>query len=163
TYCIGCHGEQGDGKGPAAPFLDPKPRNFGLCRVKFAGVAAGEQPRDLDYDQIITGGLKGTAMPSFKLLGIEQRAATIAYVGSFCTKPHRPGAPIALGPDPWRRQPERGVAEGERVYHGLARCWSCHPAYVGRAEIGTALQSYAMPAEGVRPNVYVGELKDSDW
>lgn len=26
--CIHCHGEKGDGKGPAAPFLFPPPRDF---------------------------------------------------------------------------------------------------------------------------------------
>src|SRR5271157_4380227 len=27
-YCAACHGENGDGNGPAARFLYPKPRNF---------------------------------------------------------------------------------------------------------------------------------------
>ena len=26
--CLLCHGEKGDGKGPAAELLDPKPRDF---------------------------------------------------------------------------------------------------------------------------------------
>ncbi|MCC6157127.1 MAG: cytochrome c [Deltaproteobacteria bacterium] len=28
TYCMSCHGEKGDGAGPAAAALNPKPRNF---------------------------------------------------------------------------------------------------------------------------------------
>ncbi len=28
TYCMSCHGEKGDGTGPAAAALNPKPRNF---------------------------------------------------------------------------------------------------------------------------------------
>ena len=34
--CIGCHGEKGDGKGPAAELLLPKPRDFtkGLYKIR---------------------------------------------------------------------------------------------------------------------------------
>lgn len=28
TYCASCHGEKGDGNGPAGAALNPKPRNF---------------------------------------------------------------------------------------------------------------------------------------
>ena len=27
-FCIGCHGELGDGEGENAQWIDPKPRNF---------------------------------------------------------------------------------------------------------------------------------------
>ena len=27
-FCASCHGEKGDGNGPAAPKMDPKPRDF---------------------------------------------------------------------------------------------------------------------------------------
>ena len=27
-YCVGCHGELGDGEGENAQWIDPKPRNF---------------------------------------------------------------------------------------------------------------------------------------
>ena len=35
TYCIGCHGEKGLGDGPAAEFLNPKPRNFVNGQFKY--------------------------------------------------------------------------------------------------------------------------------
>jgi cytochrome c553 len=28
TFCVPCHGSAGEGNGPAAAFLNPKPRNF---------------------------------------------------------------------------------------------------------------------------------------
>src|SRR5215470_3221032 len=67
TYCVGCHGERGDGKGPAARFLEPKPRDFRVGRLKFASVAAGSAPRDEDYLRTINRGLAGTAMAAFDL------------------------------------------------------------------------------------------------
>ena len=33
--CVGCHGEKGDGNGPSARFLNPKPRNFTSGTFKF--------------------------------------------------------------------------------------------------------------------------------
>ncbi|MEJ7733018.1 MAG: cytochrome c, partial [Polyangiaceae bacterium] len=44
-YCVGCHGDSGDGNGLAARFLDPKPRDLRLGKLKFAGVASGDPPR----------------------------------------------------------------------------------------------------------------------
>src|SRR5690349_16006369 len=83
TYCVGCHGEQGDGNGPAARFLDPKPRDFRLGKLKFASVPSGSPPRDEDYLRTITRGLKGTAMPTFNLVPEDERRAVIAYVRTF--------------------------------------------------------------------------------
>src|SRR5437588_10402304 len=34
-YCVGCHGELGDGNGENAMWLDPKPRDFQLGICKF--------------------------------------------------------------------------------------------------------------------------------
>ena len=56
TNCIGCHGLQGNGKGPAASLLDPAPRNL---------TDASQQLYFSDgeiYDAILFGG-DGTAMP----------------------------------------------------------------------------------------------------
>ena len=35
TYCVGCHGAEGLGDGPASEFLNPKPRNFVNGQYKF--------------------------------------------------------------------------------------------------------------------------------
>ena len=43
-YCVGCHGELGDGEGENAQWIDPKPRNFTLgifkCRSTTTGTLA---------------------------------------------------------------------------------------------------------------------------
>ncbi|MEZ4272615.1 MAG: cytochrome c [Myxococcota bacterium] len=163
VYCIGCHGEAGDGKGPAARFLEPKPRDFKTCRLKFGGVPAGEAPSDADYIHTITHGLKGTSMPSFRFVAADERQAIVAYLRKFCPKKETPGTSIQIDADPWARSPEAGIAEGAKVYYGYARCWSCHPAYVTKPEIATHLASFSMPATGLRTNIYESETKDSDW
>lgn len=58
SFCIGCHGEVGDGMGPAATRLYPPPLNF--TTLKGRGASGG-----ILYYQIMNG-ITGTAMPYFK-------------------------------------------------------------------------------------------------
>lgn len=164
-YCVGCHGEKGDGEGPAARFLNPKPRDLRKGRVKFAAVPAGTLPRDEDLLVTMNHGLSGTSMPSWRLIGEEDKRAIVAYVKTFSEvwRKEAPGTPVPVKPDPWRKHPERGVAEGERVYHGLAACSSCHPAYALKPAIIEHMKSYDMSFSGFRTDLYASVEKESDW
>lgn len=71
--CAACHGEKGDGNGPAGKMMNPKPRDF-----KAGNFKNGDKP-----DQIfktITEGLSGTAMAPFKTLSDEERSSLTYYV-----------------------------------------------------------------------------------
>ena len=164
TYCAGCHGEKGDGAGPAARFLSPKPRDLRKGRIKFAAVPAGMPPRDEDLIRILDHGLPGSAMPSFALLAEDEQRAIVAYVRTFSDawkKP--PGAPVAIGADPWRKKPAQAIALGEELYHGMAGCSGCHAAYAPRAKIKAHLAAAGLPFEGLRPDLYRPIPKDSEW
>jgi mono/diheme cytochrome c family protein len=165
TYCVGCHGEPGDGNGPAARFLSPTPRDFRVGRLKFATVAAGSAPRDEDYLRTINRGLNGTAMPAFNLLNEEEKRSLILYVRGLKTGESEAPAPaVAIPEDPWSSEPSKGIAEGERLYHGMAQCFTCHPAFVPRSRIADYLKSYGMPVEGdFRENLYESVPKESEW
>lgn len=76
TNCISCHGEKGDGKGPAAVALTPKPRNFLEEEFKY-----GDDVQSIF--KTLEKGSPGTAMPSFAQLSSDDRKALAAYVGSF--------------------------------------------------------------------------------
>lgn len=163
-YCAGCHGDNGDGEGPAAPYLDPKPRDFRLGKLKFASVASGERPHDEDYDRIIRIGLKGSAMPAFPYIPTDERHAIVAYLRTFYTgKPKAPGTTVSIPKDPFLSKPAKGVAFGKRLYHGLAACSSCHPAYATKPEIVEAMETFDMTFQGFRDDMYGSEVKDSDW
>jgi cbb3-type cytochrome c oxidase subunit II len=58
SFCIGCHGEVGDGMGPAAERLYPPPFNFTTLKYR-------ESSGGILYYQIMNG-ITGTAMPYFK-------------------------------------------------------------------------------------------------
>ena len=62
--CLGCHGANGDGNGPAATFLyNQRPRNFNNAVFKFR-LTKELIPTDGDLLRTISRGVRGTAMPA---------------------------------------------------------------------------------------------------
>ena len=139
-YCRACHGEKGDGKGPAAPGLRPPPRDFTLGAFKFAAVPGGTLPNDDDLVRIVRSGLHGTAMRAWDGVPEQNLQEIVQYLKTFSPrwKDEAPGEPIRPTPDPWRGCEADGVARGRKVYHGLAQCLSCHPSYGLKAFVSEA-------------------------
>ena len=123
--CSGCHGERGDGRGSAAPFLDPRPRDFTKGAFKFRTTPSGQPPATADLLRTVERGLPGTAMPSFAFLPADERRQIVAYVlrladqldGPEPTRVPPPGAPPAASAD--------AIAKGKQLYAD-AGCASCH-------------------------------------
>ncbi|MSR74687.1 MAG: c-type cytochrome [Planctomycetes bacterium] len=80
--CSACHGERGRGDGPAARFLDPKPRDFRSGYFRFIS-ASNSVPTDGDLWEAISAGLPGSAMLSFAHLPPEQRTMLVDIVRGF--------------------------------------------------------------------------------
>lgn len=65
--CAQCHGEEGEGDGPAADYMYPKPRDFSMALFKYKTTDANSEfPSDDDFRATIKDGLIGTAMPGWK-------------------------------------------------------------------------------------------------
>jgi mono/diheme cytochrome c family protein len=164
-YCRPCHGERGDGKGPAAPGLRPPPRDFTVGLFKFAAVAGGSLPRDEDLLRIARNGLHGTAMLAWDVP--EPRLQDIVqYLKTFSPrwKEEEPGEAITASPDPWAEKRAEGVARGRKLYHGMAQCLGCHPAYASRREIDAASRELTGNATtDFRADLYGAVLKESDY
>ena len=79
-HCVGCHGAIGDGGGPAARYLNPRPRNFRKGLFKFTSTDAASRPQRRDLFQTITRGLAGSSMPEFRLVNEEKRWDLVEYV-----------------------------------------------------------------------------------
>ncbi len=77
--CLACHGEKGDGSGPAGKMMKPKPRDF-----SHSTFVNGDKPENIA--KTIADGLPGTAMAPFKALSDEDRASLAYYVLSLKNK-----------------------------------------------------------------------------
>jgi mono/diheme cytochrome c family protein len=64
-HCLHCHGVSGDGNGPTADFLYPRPRDYRKGLFKFTSTATGAKPTRDDLRRTIRHGLVGTSMPAF--------------------------------------------------------------------------------------------------
>ena len=126
-YCIGCHGENGDGKGPAARLLVVKPRDFTSGVFKFRSTPTGTLPTDEDLYRTITRGVYRTSMPDWGLLSERERLAVLQYIKGFYPRwdERGPGTPISIPQPPASFGSAESVARGKQLFE-LLECWACH-------------------------------------
>ncbi len=164
-YCRPCHGDKGNGRGPAGIGLRPPPRNFTEPSFKFGGVEAGELPPDTELIRIVRGGLKGTAMLPWEIPE-EDLKDVLQYIKTFSTywTEDEPGEPTEITDDPWVGNEKDAIAHGKVVYHGLAQCLKCHPAYATKQEIwdATAEATGQGSTSAFREGMYYPEAKYSE-
>lgn len=79
-HCLHCHGVSGNGNGPTAKFLDPRPRDYRRGQFKWKSTRRGQKPTRDDLARIIKEGATGSSMPPFKLLPEEEIRQLVAYV-----------------------------------------------------------------------------------
>lgn len=80
THCLHCHGVSGDGNGPTAQYLNPRPRDYRLGLFKFTSTQRPEKAQHEDLARIVRDGIPGTYMPSFLLLKDNELHAIVEYV-----------------------------------------------------------------------------------
>ena len=135
--CRPCHGALGDGQGPQAVGMNPRPRDLRLGVISFASVPSGSLWRDEDVVRIVRSGLAGTGMRAWKDLPDDELFAIVQFLKTLAPRfrDERPAEPIVPSPDPWAGREADGAARGRVVYHGRGRCQACHPAYAPDAEV----------------------------
>jgi cytochrome c oxidase cbb3-type subunit 2 len=124
-YCVGCHGEMGDGNGENAMWLDPKPRDFTLGVFKCRSTPTGTLPTDEDLFDTIARGLDRSNMPPWNTFTQEMRANLVAWIKHYSPRwqTEKPGAPITIPPEP--EVTADRVKNGREVF-GRVQCWKCH-------------------------------------
>lgn len=78
--CEQCHGVSGDGQGPVAEYLNPRPRDYRPGIYKFTSTPFGSKPRREDLLRTLRRGIPGTAMPSFDELPPSDLEAVVDYI-----------------------------------------------------------------------------------
>jgi cbb3-type cytochrome c oxidase subunit III len=125
-HCSQCHGLDGDGNGPAAERLWPRPRDFrnGLFKIRST---VGGLPSDQDLFRTITNGMPGTAMPAWgEVLKEQERSQVVSYIKTFSRRFERlkePPKPLEIGP----RVPSSAdsIAKGKELFRKI-ECFKCH-------------------------------------
>jgi cytochrome c oxidase cbb3-type subunit 2 len=124
-YCVGCHGERGDGMGENFPWIDPKPRDFQLGIFKCRSTPTGTLPTDQDLSDTIARGIDRSNMPSWNTFTSQQKADLVAWVKHFSPRwtSEKPGTPIQIPPEP-EVTAER-LKNGREIF-AKVQCWKCH-------------------------------------
>jgi mono/diheme cytochrome c family protein len=168
TWCARCHGERGDGKGPAAvalAFNGAAPRDFTAGLFKWKSTPSGQPPTDDDLARVIANGVPGTAMPYFRdLLRPDEIDALIGVVRGFARRPAPAGKAVDLGAEP----PDEASlgARGATLFPTLG-CPECHGAGgQGDGRSAPMLRnpdgSRAAPADLTRPWTFRGGSRLAD-
>ena len=93
--CILCHGEKGDGNGPVASLLDPRPRDFTKAKYKIRTTPSGQAPTDADLFHVISEGMPGTSMPAWKTLSEKDRRDLVVYLKTFAADAYAQAPKVA--------------------------------------------------------------------
>jgi DMSO reductase family type II enzyme heme b subunit len=127
--CWYCHGKVGDGNGPAADFLDPRPRDFTAGMYKIRTTKTGELPTDEDLFRIISKGIPGTAMPRWELtLSEDERWKVLQYIKTFAVEfadpEYDPYLAVVEIPPRVESSPE-SILKGRKIFE-KNKCFECH-------------------------------------
>ena len=124
-YCVGCHGELGDGNGENAPWLDPKPRDFTAGIFKCRSTPTGTLPTDQDIYDSIERGLDRSNMPPWNTFTGQMRTDLVAWIKHFSPRwqAEKAGEAIKVPPEP-EVTAER-IKAGQEVFNRV-QCWKCH-------------------------------------
>lgn len=145
--CLACHGEEGDGRGPGAPWLWPRPRDFTTGDIKWRSTDSGRPATDADLALAITRGVPGTSMHGFgATLTRAQVDALVAMVKRFAPETYAaPAEVLPLSPPP--PIDAALVAAGKKKFTEYG-CIQCHGAtLVGDGPSAATLQDPAgLPA-----------------
>ncbi|MCP4510042.1 MAG: c-type cytochrome [Fuerstiella sp.] len=80
-HCSHCHGTSGDGNGPTAQYLVPRPRDYRQGVFKFTSTNDQAKISRDDLHRVLKNGIPGTYMPSFvPMLNEDDKHAVVEYV-----------------------------------------------------------------------------------
>lgn len=137
AFCAGCHGDMGDGRGPAKPYLNPPPMDFSLIQASAANPQGGQQGYHYNYklNQVsgitngaiyyaVLYGIPGSAMPQFKG---QLESEKIWDVGNY----------VGWAFMGWRLEPESGRYEELAQFEKTKKPWE-HTWEIGQTKVASA-------------------------
>ncbi|HJN77500.1 MAG TPA: c-type cytochrome [Myxococcota bacterium] len=157
--CVGCHGDEGDGQGPAADTMFPAPRDLTAAEYRFRSTPTGALPTRDDLLRTLELGLPGTEMPAWgRLLDPVELRSVVLYLETLSPRFEQgpqtativPGVPPEVTPEL--------LARGSEIYVEL-KCGVCHGPEGrgdGKAAAGLADEGEPSPVFDFTFGVYKG-------
>jgi DMSO reductase family type II enzyme heme b subunit len=123
--CALCHGEKGDGKGPGADRLVPRPRDLasGIFKIR---TTANKTPTDQDLFDVVTHGMPGSSMPDWSDLSEKDRWNVVAYLKTFAAERFKE-APKTLDLPKEVASSADSIKRGREMFEAI-ECNKCHGA-----------------------------------
>jgi mono/diheme cytochrome c family protein len=131
-YCSQCHGDDGAGRGVAAPYMLPAPRDFTSGKYQVRSTPTGSLPTDEDIARVIREGMPNTAMPAFSNLRRREVEALVELLKTFSPRfaVEEPDEPLRVPRDPGFNEDN---IESARVLYEQTGCAGCH-GVLGRGD-----------------------------
>lgn len=139
THCAQCHGDSGNGSGPMAQYVSPKPRDLTSGIFKYR-ITRGPIPSDNDLLQTMKVGIPGTSMPGWDLLSINDWKSILYYVKTLIPSlaNQKPGQPFEIPNEPTATP--SSIQMGHDIYMNRG-CVSCHGEHaIGDGPAATQLK-----------------------
>lgn len=125
--CWWCHGENGEGDGPAAEFVNPPPRSFADAIFKYKSTQLENMPTDEDLFRMISDGMPGTSMPGWAdILKEDQRWDLIAYIKVLAQGMFDGAKTASIDYGGEVPSSEDSIAKGKEIFLKKAQCNECH-------------------------------------
>jgi mono/diheme cytochrome c family protein len=134
--CMVCHGDKGNGKGPAGNIrsseksgriLIVRPRDFTTGVFRFRSTPTGCMPSENDLMRLVDLGIPRSFMPAHKdILTPDEKKAVIEHIKTFSTR-WQEEEPCEVIPikKPKYVGSRSSVEKGQAVYKKM-KCWECH-------------------------------------
>ncbi|HBO84431.1 MAG TPA: hypothetical protein DD641_05555, partial [Deltaproteobacteria bacterium] len=135
--CVWCHSKDGTGNGPAAPFLNPPPRDFTSGMYKFKTTQFDEiLPNDENIFRMIADGMPDSSMPGWKdILKEKEMWDLVAFIKTFAGLEGKPKKQIDFSKQV--KSSKESIERGKKLF--IDRCSECH-GEEGRGDGGKKLK-----------------------
>ena len=124
-FCSQCHGDEGDGRGVAYPYVHPKPRDFTSAKYKIRTTPSGALPSDRDMREIIRRGMPYTSMPAWPQFSETELQEIVFYLKTFSPEFADAEPEVAMEVPAAPPLTDDSVAEGRKIYEEFG-CKQCH-------------------------------------
>jgi len=163
-HCLHCHGVSGDGNGPTADFLWPRPRDYRRGIYKFTSTT-GQKPTRDDLKRIINQGIANSSMPSFEALmdknEIEQVADYVIFLSARGETERRLIEEATTEDEPKDEKAESAInrEKAEEVAQGVFESWKTADTEVLNPPVARTLSTPESIANGKKLFLGLGTPK----